>query len=78
MGQPAAPMIGGLALASWTSVMGSSGSGKSTLADEPTGEFDEATTAAALDLLKALRTQRGMAILPVTPTLRWANVPTAA
>ncbi len=36
------------------------------LADEPTGELDEATAAGVLDLLEALRTEQGAAILTVT------------
>ena len=36
------------------------------LADEPTGELDEATASAILDLLSALRVEEGAAILTVT------------
>ena len=36
------------------------------LADEPTGELDEQTAAAVLDLLETLRTQEGTALLTVT------------
>jgi predicted ABC-type transport system involved in lysophospholipase L1 biosynthesis ATPase subunit len=36
------------------------------LADEPTGELDEASAAAVLDLLDTLRGQEGTAILTVT------------
>jgi putative ABC transport system ATP-binding protein len=36
------------------------------LADEPTGELDEATAAAVLELLDALRDQEGAAVLTVT------------
>jgi ABC-type lipoprotein export system ATPase subunit len=39
---------------------------KLVLADEPTGELDEATAAAVLDLLAELRDQEGTAILTVT------------
>jgi ABC-type lipoprotein export system ATPase subunit len=36
------------------------------LADEPTGELDEATASGILDMLEALRTEEGAAILTVT------------
>jgi len=43
------------------------------LADEPTGELDEATAAAVLDLLAALRTEESAAILTVTHNPRVAE-----
>ena len=43
------------------------------LADEPTGELDEATASAILDLLTTLRTEEGAAILTVTHNLRVAE-----
>jgi ABC-type lipoprotein export system ATPase subunit len=36
------------------------------LADEPTGELDDATTDELLDLVDALRSQEGAAVLTVT------------
>jgi putative ABC transport system ATP-binding protein len=36
------------------------------LADEPTGELDESTASGILDVLDALRTEEGAAILTVT------------
>jgi putative ABC transport system ATP-binding protein len=43
------------------------------LADEPTGELDEATASAILDLLSSLRAEEGAAILTVTHNLRVAE-----
>jgi putative ABC transport system ATP-binding protein len=43
------------------------------LADEPTGELDEATAAAVLDLLTALRAEESAAILTVTHNPRVAE-----
>jgi len=43
------------------------------LADEPTGELDEATASAVLDLLSGLRAEEGAAILTVTHNLRVAE-----
>lgn len=46
---------------------------KVLLADEPTGELDEATASAILDLLTTLRAEEGAAILTVTHNLRVAE-----
>ena len=43
------------------------------LADEPTGELDEVTASAILDLLTTLRAEEGAAILTVTHNLRVAE-----
>jgi ABC-type lipoprotein export system ATPase subunit len=43
------------------------------LADEPTGELDEVTASAILDLLTTLRTEESAAILTVTHNLRVAE-----
>jgi ABC-type lipoprotein export system ATPase subunit len=46
---------------------------KVLLADEPTGELDEATASAILDLLTTLRAEEGAAILTVTHNMRVAE-----